>query len=183
MKGIMIMLPFNPFSGLMAKIYGGVALLAIAVAGVQTVRIDGLWFIKGFVQRLERSEARNAKLIAASEAARAAQIAMNEAVKAEYETKARQSNEKHKANLVAIRSATNDYAASNRLSKVCPNFTGSTDTATKDSPSQGNDGLQADSIVVSKRDFDVLNTRTADAIKYEDWARSLVAAGLAEEAE
>ena len=79
------MIPFNPFSGLMAKIYGTIALVAIAVAGVQTVRIEGVWFIKGYEERLANSEAREGQLIDASEAAKQAAIANAARVKAEYE--------------------------------------------------------------------------------------------------
>ena len=174
--------PFNPFSGLMAKIYGAVALLAIAGFTVQTVRIDGVWFVKGYVERLANSEAREGKLIAASErnAKEQARIfAENTDKQIQIE---RLNRETSKLQAIAIRDASSRYADSNRLHKICPNISGA-NPATQDSVAKGNDGLQADSIVVSAADFDLLNARTADAIRYEEWARELVAAGLAVEPE
>ena len=174
------MIPFNPFSGLMAKIYGAVALVAIAVAGVQTVRINGVWFVKGYEERLANSEARNGKLIDASERNEKEQariFAENTAKQIQIERLNRETSILRNA---AIRDASSRYAADNRLHKVCPNIS-KTDPAAKDSVAQGDGGLQASSVVVSTADFDLLNARTADAIRYEDWARSLVAAGLAVE--
>lgn len=42
------MLPFNPFSELASKIYGGIAIAAITFGAIQTVRIEGLsiWPLK-----------------------------------------------------------------------------------------------------------------------------------------
>ena len=178
---VQMMLPFNPFGGVMAKIYGGVAVFALAIAGVQTVRIDGLWFIKGYVERLEESRERESKLIAASETAvREQKRILDENTTAQREIE-RLENEKSTLRNTAIADASSRYAANNRLSKVCPNFTGQAATGPADNSAQGDDGVQAGAIVVSERDFNVSNDRTADAIRYEEWARALVAAGLAVE--
>ena len=175
------MLPFNPFGGVMAKIYGGVAVFALAIAGVQTVRIDGLWFIKGYVERLDESRERESKLIAASETAgREQKRILDENTNAQREIE-RLENEKSTLRNAAIADASSRYAANNRLSKVCPNITGQAATGPADNSAQGDDGVQAGAIVVSERDFNVSNDRAADAIRYEEWARALVAAGLAVE--
>ena len=133
------------------------------------------------VASLERANKTIADMTAASEAARAAQIAMNQAVTDKQIQIERLNRETSKLQATAIRDASVRYADNNRLSKVCPSFASATDPAAKDSVAQGNDGLQSQSIVVSAADFELLNTRTADAIRYEDWARSLVGAGLAVE--
>ena len=176
------MIPFNPFSGLMAKIYGAFALVAIAVAGVQTVRIEGVWFIKGYEERLANSEAREGQLIAASERNAKEQTRINDENTAKQTQIERLNRETSILRKAAIRDASTRYADSNRLHKICPNISGA-DTATQDRVAKGDGGLQADSIVVSERDFNVSNDRTADAIRYEEWAKALVAAGLAVEAE
>ena len=174
------MLPFNPFSGLMAKIYGAVALLAIAVACVQTVRIDGLWFIKGYAERLANSEKREGQLIAASEKNTKEQARIFAENTAQQKQIERLNREKSQLNALAIRDASSRYADNNRLRKVCPDI-GGADSAAQDSGAKGDDGLQADSVVVSQRDFDVLNGWASDGIRYGNWARELVAAGLAVE--
>lgn len=121
-----------------------------------------------------------ADMTAASEAARAAQIAMNKAVTDKQIQIERLNRETSNLRNAAIRDASVRYADNNRLHKVCPHISGA-DPAAKDSASQGDDGLQASPIVVSAADFELLNARTADAIRYEEWARSLVGAGLAVE--
>lgn len=54
-------MPFNPFSALTAKVFGGLALAFLAFAIVQTIRIEGVWcsdderpacLIRGFKQEL-----------------------------------------------------------------------------------------------------------------------------------
>lgn len=119
----------------------------------------------------------------ASGKARAAQIAMNKAVTDKQITIERLNRETSLIRNAAIRDASSRYADNNRLSKVCPAYSSGADPAAQDRDPQGNDGVQAGAIVVSERDFNVSNDRTADAIRYEEWARALVAAGLAVEAE
>ena len=122
-----------------------------------------------------------ADMTAASEAARVAQIAMNQANTDKQTQIERLNRETSKLQTIAIRDASVRYADNNRLHKICPSFARATDSAAQDSVAKGDDGLQADSILLSAADFDLLNARTADAIRYEDWARSLVGAGLAVE--
>lgn len=56
------MIPFNLFSALTAKIFGGIALVLLAFATIQTIRIEGVWcndgdrpkcLIRGFKQELQ----------------------------------------------------------------------------------------------------------------------------------
>lgn len=42
----------NPFSALAAKIYAGMFGAALSLAALQTIRIDGLWFITGLEEKL-----------------------------------------------------------------------------------------------------------------------------------
>jgi len=114
---------------------------------------------------------------------RAKQIAMNQAVTDKQIQIERLNREKANLNAIAISNASNRYADNNRLSKVCPAYSSGTNTAAQDNSAKGDDGLQASAIVLGQSDFDVLNARAADAVRYEEWARSLVAAGLAVSAE
>jgi len=44
----------NPFSALTAKIYAGLFGAALSMAALQTIRIDGLWFITGLDEKLAK---------------------------------------------------------------------------------------------------------------------------------
>jgi hypothetical protein len=58
-------MPFNPFSAITAKVFGGLALAFLAFATVQTIRIEGVWcsdvdagekpacLVRGFKQELQ----------------------------------------------------------------------------------------------------------------------------------
>ena len=45
----------NPFSALAAKIYAGLFGASLALVAVQTIRIDGLWFITGLEEKLAKA--------------------------------------------------------------------------------------------------------------------------------
>jgi hypothetical protein len=130
---------------------------------------------------LTRRDKTIADMVAASEAAQIAQIAANKSVTDKQTQIERLNRETAKLQTIAIRDASARYADNNRLRKVCPSLASATNPAAQDSAAKGHDGLQADSILLSAADFELLNARTADAIRYEDWARSLVGAGLAVE--
>jgi hypothetical protein len=75
----------NPFSALTSKIYGAIAIAALTFAGVQTVRIEGFWFIDGYADKLANANATIAQMEQASEDAKAAALANAQRVKDEYE--------------------------------------------------------------------------------------------------
>jgi hypothetical protein len=175
------MLPFNPFSGLTAKVYGGVALLAIAVAGVQTVRIDGLWFIKGYVERLDRSEARNEKLIAASEAARIAQIAMNEKRKQDEKDNAHETDKNDRIAQLEARQPAIDYRDRWRLRNVCEGIAASPDSTASDPVAENSNRSSdvANMVAISSADFDQCTANSIRLQSVKRWGDALIEKGLA----
>jgi hypothetical protein len=50
-------MPFNPFSALTSKIFGGIAIFAITFGAIQTVRLDGFLWIDGVIEKLEKERA------------------------------------------------------------------------------------------------------------------------------
>jgi hypothetical protein len=111
----------NPFSALAAKIYAGLFGAALALVAVQTVRIDGFWFITGLEEKLEtartdlatertgRADDRSdwARQVATATAARAAA----EQTSKEIATDAQASHEA----LLADNAGLREYIASHRL--------------------------------------------------------------------
>lgn len=127
------MIPFNPFSGLTAKIYGGIALLAIAFACVQTVRIEGFWFIDGYVKEGRKKDKRITDLIDASEKAAKIALAEKTRIEAENERKAQHA-------LVQYKKLSADYDA--RLASwLRKNRDGATGLANMSKASQAATGI------------------------------------------
>ena len=159
-------------------------LVIVALGGVGLLQWQAIDRWQGRAEKaLSAVEARDktiADMTAASEASRVAQISMNQAVTDKQIQIERLNRETSILRNAAIRDASVRYADNNRLRNICPNVSGA-DSAAQDSFAQGDDGLQSQSVLVSAADFELLNARTADAIRYEDWARSLVGAGLAVE--
>lgn len=50
-------MPFNPFSALTSKIFAGIAIFAISFAVIQTIRLDGFFWIDGVIEKLEKERA------------------------------------------------------------------------------------------------------------------------------
>ncbi|XAI96263.1 hypothetical protein [Microcystis phage Mae-JY29] len=85
-------MPFNPFSALTSKIFGGLALAFLAVAVIQTIRIEGVWcsdvgagekpacIIRGFKQEVQIIEID----LAEAEANWRAEVAKHKATKQAY---------------------------------------------------------------------------------------------------
>ena len=48
---------FNPFSALTSKIFAGVAIFALALAAIQTIRLDGFFFFDGVIEKLDKERA------------------------------------------------------------------------------------------------------------------------------
>jgi hypothetical protein len=132
---------------------------------------------------VEQRDKTIAAMKAASEVARAAQIAMNKAVTDKQIQIERLNREKANLNAIAIRDASARYADNNRLSKVCPAYSSGTNTAAENRVAEGDDGLSETSIVVSTGDFELLNDLAKAGINAGNWARDQVTAGLAEEAD
>jgi len=86
------LMPFNPFSALTSKIFGGLALAFLAFAMVQTVRIEGVWcsdaapgekpacIMRGFKQEVQVIEID----LAEAEANWRAEVATHKATKQAY---------------------------------------------------------------------------------------------------
>ena len=85
----------NPFASITGTITTGIiAALASAVA-IQTVRIEGLWFIHGYKQDLRACETTVANMEAASALALERQIASTKAIEARYRAEAEKTDAMH----------------------------------------------------------------------------------------
>ncbi|PZQ56284.1 MAG: hypothetical protein DI555_06630 [Novosphingobium pentaromativorans] len=176
----------NPFSALAAKIYAGLFGGALALVAVQTVRIDGLWFITGLEEKLKtartdlatertgRADDRKdwAHQVAAATAARKAA----EQTSKEIATDAQASHE----SLLADNAGLREYIASHRLQSG--NGTGAAASAsTADDIAAGLPETAAAGTLVaaSEADLHVCDADYAYAVSAYEFGQGLIASGLA----
>lgn len=104
---------FNPFSALTSKIFAGVAIFALTLAAIQTIRLEGFFFFDGVIEKLEKERAAhittkvgyaNAQLVAAE--LNRHQVA---AIKRRYDAIAEKSEIEYEKRLASNKLALNDW--------------------------------------------------------------------------
>jgi multidrug efflux pump subunit AcrA (membrane-fusion protein) len=172
------MLSFNPFSALTSKIFGGVAIAALAFAAVQTVRIEGFPFIKGFKQELAEKDRTIAQMESASAANLAAQQAQVKQTEAAFVKQAEITNAKQEALEADYRRRLAAYAGRMRLESGCVSPT-STSGEGPVAPVDHGPGEGAGLVAIRQDDLETLVENTARLQAVHQWGERLVADGLA----
>lgn len=175
-----------PFSALAAKIYAGLFGAALALIAVQTVRIEGLWFITGLKEKLEtartdlatertgRADDRNewARQVATATAAREAA----EQTSKEIATDAQASHE----SLLADNAGLREYIASHRLQQGGPAGTAASVGATGDLAARLPEATTTGAIVaISEADLRACDADYAYAVSAYEFGQQLIAEQLA----
>lgn len=175
-------IPFNPFSGLTAKIYGGVAIAAIAFGAVQTVRLDGFLWIDGAIEQRDNAKADLAKAITAGHQALAAQIKIHDETKAAYAAKAKEADREHEIELAAASDRTERFIAGNGVRKACGSRTivASAPTESATPPRSDGPGSASDLVAVTPADVRLCTANSLRLKAVHDWGVVLREAGLAE---
>lgn len=178
---------FNPLSALAAKIYAGLFVGALSFAAVQTVRIEGLWFITGLEQKLvsartalaDEKTDRKADADAWRGQVLAAKAATIAAERKSQET-AFNAQTFHDA-LAADNAGLRDYIAARRL-RAGGNPAAA--TRTTDDLGAGIPATAAGRAIVAADEADLAacDANYIYAASAHGWARKLIAAGLATEA-
>ncbi len=176
-------MPFNPFSAITAKLFGGVALALLLAFMVQTGRIEGFLWIEGFKQAVARLTHDNAVIrvnldmlktaneIATERAQEAKRLADAKAAKQKELSDERLSKERSRYRELAAR-----YAAANRVrAKAGETDSGSAsgaDLSSTQAATQGADGTSADAefLAVSRSDFDIMVDNTVRLKEAVEWA-------------
>lgn len=176
----------NPFSALAAKIYAALFGGALALVAVQTVRIDGFWFITGLEEKLEtartdlaaertgRADDRKdwTRQVAAATAAR---IAAEQTSK-EIATDAQASHESLLADNVGLR----EYIASHRLQSGGGSGAAASTRAADDIAAGLPEAAAAGALVAAtEADIHVCDANYAYAVSAYEFGQGLIAKGLA----
>lgn len=147
--------------------------LLIAVA-VQTYRLNS-----AKADLLEK-QAIISNMETASKAAKAAQIALNQATEAAYKAEAERTDREYSLALNDALRAANAYADRNRVRSVCEGIARQAGPAAEGDLAKGGDGTSADAIVVSRADFETLNANTLRLKAVNEWGDRLIKEGLAQ---
>lgn len=182
----MLSLPFNPFSGLTAKIYGGIAIAAITFGAVQTVRIEGLriWPLKieGYAAANARLTAEKAAYIAAQREAEAKQKAADQSNIAGQLAAIRQQDAAHVQLEAARRSAVSEFRTAGRvrLEAACRSPSGAGVAPLRDNPRPPADGqAPGDFVAVKPEQIDAWSEIELQNAERGQFLRGLVSQGLA----
>lgn len=175
----------NPFSALAAKIYAGLFGAALGLAALQTIRIDGLWFITGLEGKLAtvRTELANETAGRATDRAdwrRQVEAAEVARVAAERKSQEIASNAQSTRDaLAADNSGLRDYIADHRLRDAA----GTAPAASAGASADRGTGLPAPStagafVATSEADLVACDADYVYAAGAYEFAERLIASGL-----
>jgi len=175
----------NPFSAVAAKIYAGLFGSALALTAIQTVRINGLWFVVGLEGRLEvaRTNLRDEKLGRADDRADwARQVAGAAAAKAAAERTSKEISidaQASQAALLADNAGLRDYIAAHRL----PGTAGAGTAASAGAPGDHAPGISSPAsagafVAATEADLVTCDADYAYAAGAFEFGQKLISAGL-----
>lgn len=173
------------FGGLWSRIFAGIAAALLAVALVQTIRIEGFWFVQGFKDVVRVLSERNVSLRLDLDKIKLAQKQATERALAEKQaTEARYAQMKEQAddNLEQARNRARDaaarYASANRVRAQAKTDAGSASGA--DLPcapisTERTDGAcdNAELLAVTREDFDIMVDNSVRLKEAHEWAKGL----------
>jgi len=170
------MIPFNPFSSLTAKIYGGVAVAALTLAAVQTVRIEGFLFVDGYKDEVASLQKKVSDMETASnEAWMLAQKQVAE-TEAHYAKLAKENARAETEIRTVYRDRGSAYADRMRADQVCRAPTAS---ASGGDPAPLGDRPGPDAVILGRADFDILVGNTARLEAVHNWGEEMIVTGAA----
>ena len=110
---------FNPFSALTSKIFAGIAIFAISFAVIQTIRLDGFFWIDGVIEKLEKERAAHitTKVNVANAQRVAAELNQHQikAIKERYDAIAEKSEIDYEKRLASNKLAINNWLRSRTI--------------------------------------------------------------------
>lgn len=172
------MLPFNPFSALTSKIFGGAAIALALVAGVQTIRANHYEHSRD--EWKQAHAAQKAAYEAAQDAARAKAIAAKIEQETRYADLARQSRQSARA--ADFRRDARRFADAQRVrTKAVEGAAGGTASPGEDSPAPVDNGPgdRSEYVWLRRDQFDAFVENTDRLIQVKEWGDRLIADGLA----
>lgn len=162
-----------------AKVYATLLVAALVWGAIQTVRIEGLWFVDGFKQAVADRDDKLAKIVTAQA------VAVQKAEAARVAT--------HNAYLAVARSADNEPATIERLRSAADRFAdarrlrpqalcrpaGGANAPGQDDPAPNRDGPGVDAVVLTRPEYDDFVSNSLRLERVRQWGDALINQGLA----
>jgi hypothetical protein len=174
------MLPFNPFSALTSKIYGGVAIAALTFAAVQTVRIEGPFFFHGYKEEVADLRKQLAEAEAASKVNQQAAKDQVERWEGTSTNVAKDNQNEYRQNRSAVGNAVRDYANANRVRTEVRCSNAAPAAEGKDTPVPVDLPADTGLVAIREPDLQALAEWALIGIQAHNHAVEKIEAGLAE---
>lgn len=160
-------LPFIPLIGLIAFLW---------------VKLYGFLWIDGALEKLAKRDAQIAAMVKASDKARKAQIALNDATKAKYETSAKDADNAHAKELALANDRTDRFIRANRVRPDSGSRPGqAADPAEGQAAGSGQSASgEAELVAVTSDDVRICTRNTIRLEAVNRWGLDLIAAGVGE---
>ena len=165
---------FNPFSALTSKIFAGVAIFALTLAAIQTIRLDGFFWIDGVIEKLDKERAAhittkvgyaNAQLVAAE--LNRHQVA---AIKQRYDAIATETENKYEKRLADNRAALRQWMQARAVVRP-PESAGTSGPATM--PGEPVQGTEKAEFLVSAEDLEIAADNYSQLVSLIEWAKKV----------
>jgi len=165
---------FNPFSALTSKIFGGVAIFAITFAAIQTVRLDGFFWIDGVIEKLDKERA--AHIATKVGYANAAKVAADlnkkqvESIKSQYAAIAERTEDEYEKRLADNRRSLTLWMQARTIDRN-PKGTGTGSPTPM--PPEVVPGAAQTEFLVGAEDLEIASDNYAQLLSLIEWAKSV----------
>lgn len=169
-------MPFNPFSALTSKIFAGVAIFFLSFAIIQTIRLDGFFWIDGVIEKLDKERAAhiatkvgyaNAQLVAAE---------MNkkqvEAIKQRYDAIATETENEYEKRLADNRASLRQWMH-RQAQATGRSGEGSGAGSAATLPAEPVQGTEKTEFLVSAEDLEIAADNYSQLSALIDWAKKV----------
>lgn len=167
-------MPFNPFSALTSKIFAGVAIFFLSLAIIQTIRLDGFFWIDGVIEKLDKERAAhiatkvgyaNAQLVAAE---------MNkkqvEAIKERYDAIATETENEYEKRLADNRAALRQWMRA----KAAPSIAQASGAGSpSEMPGEPVQGTEKTEFLVTGEDLKIASDNYSQLVSLIEWAKKV----------
>ena len=165
---------FNPFSALTSKIFAGIAIFSISFAVIQTIRLDGFFWIDGVIEKLDKERAAHitTKVNYANAQRVAAELNQHQikAIKERYDAIATETENEYEKRLADNRAALRQWMRTKAAPSIAQS-TGAGSTTTV-STEVVPDATQTE-FLVSATDLEIASDNYSQLVSLIEWAKKV----------